>query len=207
MAEQEPASLPGAAGPRHLRDLFVTFTTLALQGFGGVLAVAQRVLCEQKGWLSNAEFVEMLSTAQILPGPNVCNLSLFIGQRFFGWRGAFAALAGMTAVPLLIVLLLAALFTHAADHAAVAGALRALGAVAAGMIAGTTLKLAASLKDNPMGRAVTWALGVGAFMSIIALHLRLLVVLLALGPLAYGWAWRCLAVQDAGRVDSERGGS
>ncbi len=197
MAEQASANPQGAAGPRHLRDLFVTFTALALQGFGGVLAVAQRVLCEQKGWLSNAEFVDMLSTAQILPGPNVCNLSLFIGQRFFGWRGAFVALAGMTAVPLLIVLLLAALFTHAADHAAVAGALRALGAVAAGMIAGTTLKLAASLEDNPMGRAVTWALGLGAFVAITVLHLRLLVVLLALGPVAYGWAWRCLVVRDA----------
>jgi len=32
--------------------------------------------------------VEILAVAQVLPGPNVCNVALMIGDRFFGWRGA-----------------------------------------------------------------------------------------------------------------------
>jgi len=51
---------------------------LALQGFGGVLAVVQRELVEKKKWLTNEEFVEQWSVAQILPGPNVINLGVMI---------------------------------------------------------------------------------------------------------------------------------
>ena len=96
-----------AARPASLTELFIAFSVLALQGFGGVLAVAQRELCERHQWLTPREFVELLSTAQVLPGPNVCNLSLMIGDRFFGWRGALVALAGMVTAPLLLMLCLA----------------------------------------------------------------------------------------------------
>lgn len=179
--------------PRSSTDLFLTFTGLALQGFGGVLAVAQRVLCEQKRWLSNAEFVELLSIAQILPGPNVCNLSLMIGDRFFGWRGAFAALAGMMAAPLIIVLALAAWFSHGAEHPMVARALHGMGIVAAGLIAGTALKLAAALRSNPMGWAACGLIGAATFVGIAVLRLPLAYVLLGLGAVAWSWAWRRLA--------------
>ena len=68
-----------SARPRNLTDLFVSFTLLALQGFGGVLAVVQRELVEKKGWLTKEEFVEEWSVAQIMPGPNVINLSIVLG--------------------------------------------------------------------------------------------------------------------------------
>ena len=51
----------GLLKPASVADLFFTFNRLALQGFGGVLAVAQRELVERKRWLSAAQFVEMLS--------------------------------------------------------------------------------------------------------------------------------------------------
>ena len=130
------------ARPTSNKDLFIAFTLLALQGFGGVLAVAQRVLCDQKRWLTKQEFVEILAISQVLPGPNICNLALMIGDRFFGWRGAFAALGGMMAVPLVLVLLVTAVYGQYALHPAVAGALKGMGAVSAGMILGTALRLA-----------------------------------------------------------------
>ena len=77
--------------PRSKTDLFVSFTLLALQGFGGVLAVVQRELVEKKRWMTREQFVEDWAVAQIMPGPNVVNLSLMIGGRYFGWRGALAA--------------------------------------------------------------------------------------------------------------------
>ena len=57
--------------PSSKKELFIAFTLLALQGFGGVIAVAQRVLVEQRRWLTRAQFVEVLAVAQVLPGPNV----------------------------------------------------------------------------------------------------------------------------------------
>ena len=77
--------------PASKADLFFSFSMLALQGFGGVLAVVQRELVEKKRWLTREEFLEDWAVAQILPGPNVVNLSLMIGDRYFGFAGALAA--------------------------------------------------------------------------------------------------------------------
>ena len=180
------------ARPASPRDLFVAFTLLALQGFGGVLAVAQRVLCEQRRWLTKEEFVEILAVGQVLPGPNVCNVALMVGDRFFGWRGAFAALAGMMAVPLAIVLVVTAAYAEYASHPAVAGALKGMGAVAAGLIVGTGLKLAAALRVNPMGWPVCLTLMILAFAGVALLRWPLVWVLLGLGAIGCVYAWRQL---------------
>ena len=74
--------------PRSLSDLFFSFTWLALQGFGGVLAVVQYELVERKRWLTPEEFVEDWAVAQVLPGPNVVNIAMMIGSRYFGLAGA-----------------------------------------------------------------------------------------------------------------------
>ena len=135
MTSQAEAPAQERAQPASLTDLFVSFTLLALQGFGGVLAVVQRELVEKKRWMTREEFVEEWAVAQIMPGPNVINLGIMIGARYFGWRGSAAALAGMLTVPLLVVLCLALVYAKFADNAQVAGALRGMGAVAAGLIA------------------------------------------------------------------------
>jgi len=181
--------LPRPASPA---ELFTAFTALALQGFGGVLAVAQRVLCEQRRWLTREDFVEILSVGQVLPGPNVVNVSLMIGDRFFGWRGALAAVAGMMAVPLVLVLSLAAVYVNFADVPAVAGALRGMGAVAAGLVFGTAAKLVPALRTNPMGQPGCGLFGAAAFALIALLRWPLLWVLPSLGLAACVYAWRRL---------------
>lgn len=185
------------AKPSSTKELFIAFTLLALQGFGGVLAVAQRVLCEQKRWLSREQFVEILALAQILPGPNVCNVALMVGDRFFGWRGAFAALAGMMALPLVIVLALTALYAHYALNPAVAGALRGMGAVSAGLIVGTGFRLVAALRTNPMRTPVCGVLLVASFAAVALLRWPLVWVILALGLAACAIAWMQLRPRAA----------
>lgn len=200
MSPDAPPASTATERPSSCTDLFLTFTTLALQGFGGVLPVVQRELCERKRWLTKEQFVEMLALGQVLPGPNVCNVSLMVGDRFFGTRGAFAALAGMMSVPLVLVLLLTALYAHFAANAVVAGALRGMGAVAAGLIVGTAFKLMATLKLNPMGLGACAVFGAATFAMIALLHWPLVWVLLGVGPLACGYAaWQ---LRRAGRSPS-----
>ncbi len=175
--------------PASRKELFIAFTLLALQGFGGVIAVAQRVLCEQKRWLTREQFVEILGVAQVLPGPNVCNIALIIGDRFFGWRGAFAALAGMMAVPLVIVLIFTVLYAQYAAHPAVSGALRGMGAISAGLIIGTGLKLLPALRVNPMRALVCGVLLVATFATIALLRWPLVWIILCLGVTASVYAW------------------
>jgi chromate transporter len=178
--------------PQSKTDLFVSFSILALQGFGGVLAIVQRELVEKKQWLTQEEFLEDWAVAQILPGPNVVNLSLMIGDRYFGFAGALVALAGMLTFPLVVVLAIAALFGGIADTVAAQGALRGMGAVAAGLITATGIKLIGALKNNVMGMAVCWGLAVLSFMAIALLRLPLVWVLLGVGGLACIWAYRQL---------------
>src|SRR4051812_17564231 len=95
------------ARPSSLTDLFFSFTSLALQGFGGVLAIAQRELVENKRWMTREQFIEEWAVAQVMPGPNVINLGITLGWRYFGWRGSVVAIAGMLTFPLLLLLGLA----------------------------------------------------------------------------------------------------
>ncbi|MBO9678229.1 MAG: chromate transporter [Acidovorax sp.] len=176
--------------PRNTADLFWSFTWLALQGFGGVLAVVQRELVEKKRWMTNEEFVEDWAVAQIMPGPNVVNLSVMIGDRYFGLRGAVAALAGMLTFPLLLVLALAVAYAQFAGHPAVAGALRGMGAVAAGLIAGVGLKLAMALGKHPLGRWGCALLAALTFGGMALLRLPLAWVLPVLGGVACVLTWR-----------------
>jgi chromate transporter len=175
---------PGArARPASLTDLFVSFTVLALQGFGGVVAIVQRELVERKQWLTQDEFLEDWAVAQVMPGPNVVNLSMMIGGRYFGLRGALAALAGMLTVPLVLVLLLAVLHAQVGAHPGVAGAFRGMAAVSAGLFGAAALKMAVALARNPM--PLTWciALVVAGFVMVALLHLPLAPVLLGVGGL------------------------
>jgi chromate transporter len=184
--------------PQSKTDLFLSFTVLALQGFGGVLAVVQRELVEKKRWMTREQFVEDWAVAQIMPGPNVVNLSLMIGGRYFGLPGALAALSGMIAAPLVIVLLLAALYGSVADTAAAQGALKGMGAVAAGLITATGIKLIAALEKNTMGLWVCIGLAAITFVAIALLRLPLAWVLLVVGGGACLWAYRVLGRTEAG---------
>ncbi|MDO9238081.1 MAG: chromate transporter [Aquabacterium sp.] len=173
--------------PQSLWHLFVAFTWLALQGFGGVLAVAQHELCERRQWITPGDFVELLASAQVLPGPNVCNLSLMIGDRFFGWRGACVALAGMITAPMMLMLTVAWLLGEAASvsqaQSVINGVLSGVAAVAAGQIVGTVLKLSAPLKTHVLGWPSCLALAATAFSMMAWLHWPLVWILLGLGGL------------------------
>jgi chromate transporter len=178
--------------PASLPDLFIAFTLLALQGFGGVLAVVQREMVERKQWLTPEEFLEDWAVAQIMPGPNVVNISLMIGDRYFGLRGALTAMAGMLCVPLLLVLGLAVLYAHYGNHPGVAGALRGMAAVTAGLIAATGVKLGAALREHPLPAWQTGLIVLSCMVFGLLLHVPLAYTLLSLGGLSFALTWRKL---------------
>ena len=195
MSSPAPPSLPLAERPRprHLRELFWSLTFLALQGFGGVLAVVQRELVEKRQWLSNEEFMEDWAVAQIMPGPNVVNLSIMLGERYFGWRGAIVGLCGMLTFPMLVVISLTLIYTQFAANPAVAGALRGMSAVAAGLVAGMGLKLAGTLRKHPLGKWYCAGLAIAAFVLVAVLRLPLFWALLLVGATGCVLTYRRLA--------------
>ena len=193
-APNQPAPL---RQPASCGALFGVFNRLALQGFGGVLPVAHRMLVERERWLSPQQFVELLTIGQVLPGPNIINISIILGDRFFGWRGALAATAGLLVLPLLIVLGLTAVYQQFSHNPFVVGALRGMGAVAAGLVIATAIKLARSLKTNVLGWR--WGIGLAGATALLVGGLRwpMVGVVLGLGGLGMVLAWQRLRAQDA----------
>lgn len=183
--------------PASLTDLFFSITFIALQGFGGVLAVVQRELVDRHGWLTREEFVEEWAVAQIMPGPNVVNLALMIGHRYFGLRGAIVAVCGMLAFPLVVILMLAFLYSRWGGNPHVAGALRGMGAVASGLITATGLKLASSLGKHPIGIGLIVVFGILTFIGVAILRLPLVWVLLGLGGISCIVTWFKIGVSQA----------
>lgn len=177
-------------------SLFKVFSHMALQGFGGVLPFAYRHLVERSKWLTAAEFGQLLSIAQLLPGPTICNLSVMVGQRHAGVAGGFSALAGLLLGPFLIVIALGAAYQELANHPVFANAMRGMAAAASGLILATALKLAAGMLRGTAQRsrqAVQLALLVAAFIGLGVAKVGLLVVvgtLVPLGFLLFAFVWR-----------------
>jgi chromate transporter len=185
----------GPERPRDLRDLFWSLNALSLQGFGGVLAVVQRVLVEQRRWYTPTQFVEAWAVAQVMPGPNIINLCADLGARYFGVRGILVSIAGLLAMPFCIAIALSALYTYFADVAWVAGAVRGMAAVSAGIIISAGLRLSNTLPQHVLGAAWAIGLAVTGFVMVGLLRWPLSAVLLGLGFFACVLTWRALSKQ------------
>ena len=104
-------------------ELFLGFLKIGLMGFGGVAPWARYVIVEERKWLTDKEFAELLGVGQILPGPNTVNASVIIGDRFQGPVGVLLCLLGQMAMPVVIVMALAVVYEHLSNVPEVRAAL------------------------------------------------------------------------------------
>lgn len=195
MPNTETAPPTELSRPRDLPDLFWSLNALALQGFGGVIGVTQRIMVDQKRWYSSETFIEAWAVAQVMPGPNIINFCSELGARYFGLRGVLVAIAGLLSIPFIITITLSALYTHFADIVWVAGALRGMTAVAAGLIVAAGLRLGNTLPKHILGKPLTAAFVLAGFVMVGLLRWNLSAVLLGLGLLACTLTWRVLKQQ------------
>jgi chromate transporter len=187
MNRQEVA---GAAARPTAGELFLAFAGMSALGFGGVLPWARRVLVERREWLSAEEFNEVLALAQVVPGGNIINVGIIVGQRFRGLLGAVACVAGLLAAPTVIVILLAILFDRYGQIGPVRNAIHGLAAAAAGMVIAMTAKMAAPLLRRDQFLALGFA--ALAFVAVGIFGLPLPLALVVLTPLSVAAAWRTL---------------
>jgi chromate transporter len=165
--------------------LFLTFSRISLSSFGGAIFWTRRQLVERQRWLTDRDFVDLLTLGQLLPGPNVLNLTVMVGYRFAGWTGAAAAGAGFLGWPCLVVIGMGVLYQQYGALPQAQRALAGMSIVAAGLLLATVIKLAMVLPR----RWRPWLFGVLAFVGVGVMRWPLLWVLGALAPWAVFAAW------------------
>jgi len=168
------------------KALFLGFFQAGILGFGGVLPMARRMVVDERRWLTQPEFNELFSLCQSLPGANITNFSAVFGMRHQGVTGAAAALAGLLAAPMAIVMLLSGLYARYGTLTPVRHALAGLAAAAAGLLLGAAGKIA-----RPMFRA--WsnvAVAVLVLAMALALHVPLPITMLLVLPVSLFLSWR-----------------
>ena len=159
-----------------------------MSAFGGALPWARRIVVEESGWLNADDFTDTLALCQFLPGPNVINLSIAVGSRFHGWRGALAGFAGLMGIPMALVISLGALYGRFGQLDALRGVFAGLGAAAAGLVVSTAAKMAAPLiRKTPL---VSVPVIVGGFVMAALLRWPLPLVLAIIAPVSIGLFWR-----------------
>ena len=167
-------------------DLFLAFSRISLSSFGGAIFWTRRELVERRRWLTDREFVDVYTLGQLLPGPNVLNLTVIVGHRFAGWTGAAAAVAGFLGWPCLVIIAMGMLYQNYGAMPQVQQALTGMSSVAAGLLFATVIKLAMVLPRH--WRA--WLFGVLAFVGVGVVRWPLLWVMAALAPWAVFATWK-----------------
>jgi chromate transporter len=166
--------------------LFLTFSRITLSSFGGAMFWARRVLVERQRWLTEREFVELLVLGQLLPGPPVLNLTVMVGYRFAGWKGAAASVVGFLGWPCLVVIGLGGLYQQYGALPQIQQALAGMSSVAAGLLFATAVNNSMVLP----WRWQPWLFGTLAFTGVGVLRWPLLWVIGVLAPLTVAAAWK-----------------
>jgi len=167
-------------------ELFVAFSRISLSSFGGAIFWARRELVERRRWLSEREFVDIFTLGQLLPGPNVLNLTVIVGHRFAGWTGAMAGVAGFLGWPCLVVVGMGLLYQRYGSLPQAQHALAGMSSVAAGLLLATVLKLATVLPRHWR----PWLFGLLAFAGVGVMRWPLFWVIGVLAPAAIFFVWK-----------------
>ena len=174
----------GPVVPPTLRGLFMSVARVGATSLGGGLSgwMLQEFV-RRRRWLTETEFFSGLAVAQVLPGVNVVNLSIWIGWRLFGLRGASVAAVAIILPGLFILAGIYAFFSHLQG---VAWAQRFLaGAIAVAL--GVSLYTGLVAGRRLLRRLVPCALMVGCFVLAGPMHLPGLPIILGIGAAGVGW--------------------
>lgn len=181
--------------------LFAAFSTIGITSFGGARAAYFRhMLVVSKGWISDHQFLEGLTISQILPGPNVSNMTVYFGQRIRGLPGALLAAIGTLLPGAVMILVLAILYFSHGNLPALSAIFKGVGAAAVGLSIATTWQVGRRGTEGPRD----WIIVAVTFAGMIILRLPLLLPLVTIAPIS---VWLCRPrARQAGDVASADAG-
>jgi chromate transporter len=182
VAKKAQGSAVGAIG---LPAIFAAFFRLGVTSFGGGTAAwLYRAFVQRRQWIDDPTFLTDVGLSRLLPGSAGVNLTVQVGRRLRGGRGAATAVVGLLSGPLVIVVALAAGFARIAGspvaHAVLDG-------VAAGAI-GLTFATGLVLIPRRMAQTDQILITIATVLAVGLLRWPLLPVVLCLAPVGIGLA-------------------
>ena len=127
--------------------LFYTFCKIGLFNFGGgyaMIALIQNEVVEKQGWMTMAEFTDIVATSQITPGPIGINVATYAGYTsvvnagydpILGVAGAFLASFSVILLPFILILLISKYLLDHKDNPILKSVLSVLKLAVIGLIA------------------------------------------------------------------------
>ena len=166
-------------------SLFWTFLRLGCTSFGGPIAhlgYFRTEFVNKRGWMTEAEYADLVGLCQFLPGPASSQVGMGIGYRFAGVKGALAAWLGFTLPSALIMFAAAALLLQYPDWAS-SGVVHGLKIAAVAIVAHAVVGMSQSLCPDWERRII--AVVIAALLLIIPESMMQLIVIGAAA--LYGW--------------------
>ena len=187
-----------------LLQLFFTFFQIGLFTFGGGYAmipmITDRVL--GAGWITTDQLIDFIAISESTPGPFAVNIATFIGMEKGGLIGAAFATLGVVLPSVIVIILVAKIFTKFSSNPYVKGALSGIRPAVLGLIASAAYSLGRSILLQRSQYGFNWHLGtitvnvtafvlfliiLGIFLRFRKLHPAFLILISAgLGMVAYG---------------------
>ena len=177
-AEQDPTKPAQAQVP--LFEIFRAFFIIGSFSFGGgLLGSIQREFVTLRGWIRDEDFLPGVLMAKVLPGPNMANLAIYIGQMVRGPAGAAVALLGAVVGPFFICIGLAEVYDRLSGFSLFHWALAGMSAAAIGL--GLRVAWTSALTCR------TWATALIALATVISVGIMrwpMTYVILVLAPIS-----------------------
>jgi chromate transporter len=169
-----------------LLSIFQVFFMIGATSFGGGLTSwIHRETVIRRGWLTDAQFLPGLALGQVLPGANVTNLAVYIGQLLRGGIGAAVALTAVLTPPFFVVIGLASVYAQIIRVPGFHAAMEGIAAAAVGMI----LRLGFVGARHGCRGVGPAAIAIAIFVAIGLMHWPLVPVIAVLAPLSVAIAW------------------
>ena len=125
-------------------ELFLTFFLIGMFTIGGgyaMLSLIHSEVVEHNGWLTNAEFADIVAVSQMTPGPIAINSATYIGYEVAGVWGSVVATVAVCLPALTIMMLITRFFLKLHDNRYVKGVVGGMKPVVVGMIMSAALLL------------------------------------------------------------------
>ncbi len=179
------------SAPVSLLAIALTFNKVALASFGGGLSAwSRQIVVEERRWLTDEEFLSAMTLSRVLPGANQVNVAVFVGTELRGAAGGAAAVFGLTALPVAIVIIAGWLYFANRQLPETQSILRGMAAASVALSFSMAWKAGRkSLRSLP-----ALALFAAAFLFSAVFRVPLLALLAVLAPLGMWWAWPRRAV-------------